>query len=289
MDEIQATESAGASQASPRYDSPPVIRRVAVLFGEMTGENFEASRAAWKSQVQPDFPFEDPLVQWRLNMEEEDGVPRLDKIQPELKITDRFYRKREDKGKENQAKPDFDFSMRCPLGRLELHMGSWPGSQRSFSNLRGECERWFGAWSKTFRLEQPTKVLLHYVNLLRKDVTPELFDENGALALGETLSVFAGVPGEHAHLEPPFDCKVGLRLNGVKDGKMRIHVVDASAETGNSAVAIRVHLFAEAGLEPGEGVDKALTLLDWCHERIVERFELIFTAKAKQSFQPVPR
>jgi len=131
-------------------------------------------------------------------------------------------------------------------------------------------------------------VLLHYVNLLRKDTTPNLFDENGALALGETLSVFAGVPGEHAHLEPPFDCKVGLRLNGVKDGKMRIHVVDASAETGNTAVAVRVHFFAEAGLDAGEGIDKALMLLDWCHERIVERFELIFTEKAKRTFHSVP-
>jgi len=287
MDDFEISNSEGLSQAPPRYELPPVIERVAFLFAEMTDETFEMNRDSWKTHVKREFPFEDPLVQWRLNIKEEDGVPMLDQIHPELKITDRFYRKREDKGKEGQAKSDFDFAMRSPQGRVELHMGSWPGSPRSFQTLRTECERWFGSWFKTFQLEKPTKVLLHYVNLLRKDVTPELFDENGALALGETLSVFAGVPGEHAHLEPPFDCKVGLRLNGVKDGKMRIHVVDASAETGNKAVAVRVHIFAEAGLETGEGVDKALKLLDWCHERIVERFELIFTEKAKRTFLSV--
>jgi hypothetical protein len=30
-----------------------------------------------------------------------------------------------------------------------------------------------------------------------------------------------------------------------------------------------------------------MALLDWCHERIVERFEVVFTEKAKQTFEPI--
>lgn len=286
-DEASESELTRVEHPSRAYLAPPVIRRIATLRAEVPSEVFERHREGWKSAVRAEFPVEDPLVQWRLNMEEEDGVPRFDKIQPELRITERFYRKESDRGRENLSMPNFDFAMRCPAGGLEIHMGTPPESGRSYANLRAECVRWFGPWLRQFEVERPRKVFLHYVNLLRRDVTPQLFAPNGSLALGDTLTIFAGIPGEHVHLEPPFDCKVGLRLDGAEDGKLRIHVVDASGETGNRQVAIRVHFLAEAAIEEGGGVDRALGLLDWCHERIVERFELVFTSGAKRTFQPV--
>ncbi len=51
---------------------------------------------------------------------------------------------------------------------------------------------------------------------------------------------------------------------------------------------MKLDLVAQTSLV-GESVttENLLNLLDWEHERILARFEAVFTAEARQSFEPV--
>ena len=117
-----------------RYLRPPIIERVATVMAEMTPESFEERLDEWRNLVLPEFPEETPLVEWRLNMQNnDDGVPSFDTMNPELHITHRFSRKKQQDG--------YDWSLRCPIGKLVLNMHSRPGDGRAFDNMRPELAK----------------------------------------------------------------------------------------------------------------------------------------------------
>ncbi len=241
----------------------------------MTPEQFEEGIEGWRQEVASEYPYEEPLTEWLLNMKEKDGIPLLDTMEPELKITHRFSKKRKAEG--------FDWSIRCPSGTLIMNMHSRPGSDRQYANLKDEFERWFPKWVRHFNISQCHAVTLIYVNSLSRDVTPDLFTSEGDLELGKALTVFAGIPGVHERLEPPFDCQVTVRLN--PETSLHIRVNDDSSLGRGPTVLVK--LKCTAALRPGHGtVQEALQLLNWCHERIIERFELVFTTEAKETFGP---
>lgn len=260
------------------YEAPPIIERVATVAVDMTPESFEEKFEQWQNLVIEEYPKETPLVEWKLNMEENEyGIPNLDTMNPELRITHRFSRK--------TAVDGFDWSIRCPVGRIAINMHSRPGDGRGYGGtMRKELEKWIPAWLKHFDVERSKYVSLHYVNMLRRDITPDLFDDDGSLRLGNALTIFSNVPGEHEHLEPPFDCQVGVRLNGHDDAHLRVHV--CSEGNAQSGPAVRVSFTARAALDQNARSEDTLRLLDWCHDRITERFEVVFTDEAKETFSP---
>ena len=257
------------------YKNPPIIERVIYVDSQMTPERFEVGIDGWGQEVMREFPVEEHLTEWLLNMEERDGIPLLDTMEPELRITHRFSKKRKVDG--------FDWSIRCPVGKFMMNMHSNPGCGRSFKNLFEEFQRWFPRWMGHFDVTESQGVGLIYVNKLRRDITPQLFGDDGDLELGKALSVFSTVPGEHERLEPPFDCQVTVRLNPSASLNIRVH--DISSPAHGAAVNVVFKVFAK--LQPGrQGALDTLQLLSWCHERILERFELVFTEEAKETFTP---
>ncbi len=242
----------------------------------MTAESFEANIERWKQKVIPEYPAEEPLIEWLVEMEEKDGVPLFDTLAPKLRITHRFSKKSKADG--------FDWSIRCPIGKFTMNMHSHPGSERRYGHLRKEFSKWLPLWMEHFGVERGEVLILGYINVLRRDITPQFFNNEGGLELDKVLRVFSSIPGKHESLVPPYDCRVTVNLGNEPARKLGIRVKDAT--TPENGVAIKVTLDTMAQLSGDGGVSEILELLDWSHERIIERFEQVFTDEAKASFTP---
>ena len=119
-----------SAEFSRKYERPPVIERVISVYSEVEERRYEEESPSWFSEVQEEYPLAEPLEEWLLNVEERDGVPLLDSITPEFKMTPRFAKRPKNQG--------FDWSIRCPRGQFTINMHSVPGDGRSFSDLRTE-------------------------------------------------------------------------------------------------------------------------------------------------------
>ena len=258
------------------YRNPPVVERVVVVNAEMTEEQFAAGMESWESVVKQEYPNEEPIIKWSLNMEERDGVPLFETMQPELQITPRHAKRPRNEG--------FDWSIRSPRGRFVMNMHSRHGVGRRYSHLRDECSQWLPQWFEHFRVTAPTEVSLLYVNHLRPDLTPGLYEPGGGLLLGNALTIFSAMPGEHESIIPPMDCKMTVRLKGPNEASLQIRLRDL--DFALKIPALKLFLQTVAAVPAGTGSGGILELLDWSHERILERFDVIFTAEAKKSFDP---
>jgi hypothetical protein len=268
----------------PFYRRPPVIERVLSVWADMSDEIFESHFEDWRAIVTPEYPVYEPLKQWLISVREtdregEEGLPLFDPTQPELRITPRFSKK--------TSKEGFDWSIRCPPGQLTVNMHSSPdqGLTRRYATLRAEFARWLPLWIETFSVKSASKINVAYVNLINRDTVPKFVNEKGELELSQVITVFS-IPGKHEHIVPPFDCKVTLQLHGEHSSLLRLTVNDWP--DAKLAPAVRLD-FAVDVRDPkvGASVEGIMALLDWCHERIIERFEVVFTPKVKQTFDPI--
>jgi hypothetical protein len=250
----------------------------------MSDEIFESRFEDWRALVAPEYPVYEPLKQWLISVKEKDragegGLPLFDTTEPELRITPRFSKK--------TSKEGFDWSIRCPVGQLTVNMHSLPneGLTRRYATIRSEFARWLPMWIEKFSVKSTSKIAAHYVNLVNRATVPKFVTQKGELLLGEILTVFS-IPGQHECIIPPFDCKVTVQLEGDHSSLLRLTVSDWPDV--RLAPAVRVDFLVEI-LAPkvGASVEGIMALLDWCHERIVERFEVVFTEKVKQTFEPI--
>ena len=263
----------------PYYEHPPVIERVMSVYAEVSEELFESRFEAWKAIVQREYPIYEPLKEWLIMVKEKEGIPLFDTIEPELRITPRFSKKRAAEG--------FDWSMRCPAGQFTMNMHSNPqqGSERRYRNLRTEFAEWLPKWLNHFSIESPKRVSIEYVNLINHQTLPD-FTQPGRILLDQVLTVFAQIPGDHEALVQPYECKATVLLRGREKATMRIEVKDWSKP--EHGVGVRLDLAVVAHIFEGDTNSGALVnVIDWCHDRIIDRFEVVFTPKAKAAFKRV--
>jgi hypothetical protein len=50
---------------------------------------------------------------------------------------------------------------------------------------------------------------------------------------------------------------------------------------------LRLDFITETAAAEGSSLDEILKTLDWCHDRVIECFEAVFTDAAKESFEPI--
>lgn len=248
----------------------------------MPTEIFEGRVEDWQEIVKPDFPIYEPLKEWLIFVrEQKEGVPIFDTMQPELRITPRFSRKKSHEG--------FYWSIRCPSGQFTMNMHSRPeqGSDRRYQHLSKEMATWLPRWMQHFSVNATNRITLHYVNALNAATVPDFINAKGELSLNRILAVFSQIPGEHECLVPPFDCKATVRLIGRENANLGIEVSDWP--NPQHGVAVRVDLRVDIQTDPRQNVGptEVLSLIDWAHDRIVDRFEVIFTDQARASFDPV--
>jgi hypothetical protein len=263
------------------YEHPPIIERVASVYTEMSDELFESRFDDWSEEVKREFPHDEAVKQWLMPVREKEGVPIFETMQPELRITPRFSKKKEREG--------FDWSIRCPCGQftMNLHSSREEGITRRYGTLRNSVAEWLPRWMQHFEVSSATKISLTYVNALTTATLPEFFDKEERLALDQVLTVFAGIPGNHTAVVPPFHCEVNVKLADLEDAKLGIELTNWS----NPRHGRGLRLDFDVDILPPEkrplGSTDILSLLDWAYERIIDRFEVVFTEQAKASFGPV--
>ena len=77
-----------------------------------------------------------------------------------------------------------------------------------------------------------------------------------------------------------------MLLKGREKATLRIEVKDWSAP--DRGVGVRLDFAVVAHIFEGEMNSGALVnVMDWCHDRIIDRFEVVFTPKAKATFKRV--
>lgn len=262
----------------PQYRRPPVVERVVTLWAEVDQERHESLFEEWREMVEQDYPVYEPLKEWLLKVEEKDGIPLLDGAQTELKITPRFSRKKSSEG--------FDWSIRCPAGQLTMNMHSSPDEIRRYADLRSEYFRWMGTWLTNFEVARLHRLQVLYLNKLSPETLPDFKTEAGALELGRVLKVFMSIPGEHECLVPPWDCRANVLLAEPRGALLEIHLKDASHPGGKPVLDLSLTVNVDMKDTPADA-EKVAGVLDLCHQRIVERFEQLFTDEARQSFDPI--
>lgn len=258
-----------------RYERPPVVERVCTIRASVSDEVFHENLESWKAEVVKQFPCDSSITQWMLNMEERDGLPLLDTIRPELEITPRFSLVPESDG--------WDQSLRFPKGQLTINLHSAPGDGRGFEALRALYFEWIPRWISHFKVSRAESVSLLYINELSKRTIPEFVADDGGLMVDKVLRVFTSIPGEHEQLLPPFDCKVTLLLKEPEGARMRIQLIDAPPINGPRMI---LKVIVVAPLPPSQ-TNQWASIIEECHKRIIERFEVLFTEESKASFLPV--
>ena len=163
-----------------------------------------------------------------------------------------------------------------------MNMHSNHKDNRTYADLRGRFPSWLEKWIEHFQVHDFTELTVHYVNRL-DHTTLSSFAREGLLEIDKVLRIFFNISGENEVFTPPMDCQVTIKLKGDTEGSLLIHATDQSSD---SFAALTLNLVATTTLRKGQGTEEILRLMDWCHERIVERFEMIFTDEAKLSFEP---
>jgi hypothetical protein len=161
-----------------------------------------------------------------------------------------------------------------------LNLSAFHDPTQSYEHLREAFLRLYPSWKEEFGITKVKKLQLVYLNVLNQATLPEFHDGN-SLFLDRVLTVFSTIPGEHECLMPPCDCRVTVRLSEPENAALEIHLKDSPSERG-----MRLRLNVGVKLPSADAsLETVASLLDLCHKRIVERFELLFTAEARNSFK----
>jgi len=259
------------------YARPPVIERAAAVFVSVDEDTYETNFPAWRKLVEEEFPVYEPVTEWLINFEPKEGKATIDPLKTELRITPRFSKRKMIEG--------FEWSIRCPRESLIINMESKPGTPSQYNDLRSRFSSWLSRWVQHFKVEDLRRVNLHYVNLLNPQTIPELLTPQPGIPLDKILNVFVGFPGRHRAMIPPLNCQVTFQLEDREDAVVQI--ILASAPNFQPQPAVRLDLVVETSITKTNSVDEILDTLDWCHERIIEHFEAVFTDAAKQNFKPI--
>ncbi len=255
----------------PRYRRPPVGERVALLFVEEDSDQHTALFEAWRQHIQHDYPKPQHKNEWLLEVEEKNGIPQFGDIRPRLKILHQFLQSDKDRG----------FVLRCPAEKFSLHLLTPTDDERSYEDLREEFLKRSKEWMDHFKITKINSLALIYVNKLNANTLPDFYSEN-QLALDQVLTIFTEIPGEHECLIPPLEYKATLRLSEPPGAEFQIILKDHPLLYLQLQVQVKMdHLRADT--------ENIANIMDLCHKKLVERFELLFTKAARDSFEPIPQ
>lgn len=269
--------SAASSIILPTYAAAPVKHRVFSLPAAIPPEVYYARADELKEAMMAHFEHYEPQQQWLLNVEEKNGVPQFHSIKPEVLIKHTFWNKSKDGQKLVGCAVEPD--------RISIILRNLPKHTERFPTLKTWVEKIIPIWASILN-PKISAAILDYANILSRDTVPTFINENGSLAIGELLTVFAGFPGEHQGIVPPYDCTMGLAID--QDAhvflNLRVHGIQQHV-SGGSAVQVDLQALkrpAKHGLTAVEAVDS----LELLHKTVVDKFEVVFTPRAKAAFQP---
>jgi hypothetical protein len=159
------------------------------------------------------------------------------------------------------------------------------GAERRYKDLRKEFAKWLPKWMAHFGVQSSIKIGVQYVNLINRQTVPSFVDKQGSISLDRVITVFARIPGEHECVIPPFNCKATVQLQGRANAYMQIEMNSWASPQFVPGVVVNFSIDADP-LDDGCSAESILGLMDWCHQRIIDRFEVVFTEEAKMTFKP---
>jgi len=172
---------------------------------------------------------------------------------------------------------------------MNMHPDPSDGSARRYAQLRYEFISWAERWMEHFEVRTIKLLTLHYVNALNMGTVPSFFSKDGlSLALPDIINVFMNVARPGEIIVPPFVCHANIQFPDKENASFSLQVQDSSSSP--QAVGVNVNFIVTVQPVPEESsIQKITELLDWAHYRILERFEYVFSERAKQSFEPVKK
>lgn len=263
-----------------KYKKPPIVERLLTATARCDDEKFFSRLEAWKSVVLEHFPVYDPVREWRLNVEERtDGLPFISNAEPQLIITNRFWRL-DRNGKKY-------LSIRFLKNQLTINLHPTEDNPHPFEELISEYGNWLPKWINHFELNGCEQIHLDYVNLISREQTPQFVDGKGGIQIGRVLNFLGKVPGPYVRIIPPFSSEVAVVVNEEKETTWSMRVIGLYPEDGQTP-AVRVDFKAVTPnpkflKTPNEVLSEAQNL----HIVICNQFEEVFSNEAKLTFEPI--
>jgi len=178
-------------------------------------------------------------------------------------------------------------SMRVRPERLTINLHPEKGDPHHFDELYASLMKWLPQWSSHFGATEFTVVQLDYINLIAVETTPQFVDsKTGAVRIGDVLEVFSRVPGQSEGLIPPYDCDIGILIDKTRPAVLRMHVhgIEFRPLLGGG-VRVDFQAASDRRQHPLTATEVG-TETKFLHDVVIEKFDAVFTAKAKASFEP---
>jgi hypothetical protein len=261
----------------PTYAAPPVKHRIFTLMAEITSDVYYARADELKEAMMAHFSIYEPQQEWLLNIEHKNGVPQVHAIKPVVLIKHTFW----------HTSPDGQKLVGCTVEpeKISIILRNLPNHTERFPTLKIWTEKIVPIWAKLLN-PKISAAILDYANTLSRETVPTFINPNGSLAISEILTVFAGFPGKHQGIVPPYDCTMGLAIDQEQHVflNLRVHGLPQIISNG-SAVQVDLQALKSPG-KHGLTATEAIDSLDLLHKTVVDKFEIVFTPKAKATFQP---
>jgi uncharacterized protein (TIGR04255 family) len=270
---MQSTANTTAA-AVFEYANAPVVERAVTVLANMPEEVYTSRIESWNALIEPDFPIYEPIAEWRIHVDQQGGQPVVDPTKGELILIPRSSKKSQAEG--------FDWSLRCPHGALTMNMHSSPKMPRRYHDLKAQFAKWLPKWMDHFGVKDLQRLQLIYVNIISAATVPEFANKPGELNLDGVFNVFVNIPGSHKLVVPPLNCVATLLLEADPYATLTIQLAGIALQEPT----VRLDLSTDAVLKSGS-VESTFELLDWSHDRILERFQNVFTEQARRSFVPL--
>jgi hypothetical protein len=259
-----------------RYKNPPVVERVIGVYHQIPKEEFEKRLPSWIEKIRPHFPVQQDIAEWKIDIEEKNGVPIVSSLIPKASIIHLYWQK--------HPRNFRICGIRLRPDRLVFHLCRDEKEPHDFAELIPHMERWLPQWAEHFGINEIHGITVEYINILDGNITPQFANQDG-IRVGEALNIFANFPGTHVGITSPYDCKVRLVIDNAKPTYFDVRV---SADD-RSAAAVRIDFVVRTGFVSGRSLNfsDAIKELVAGHGLILDQFSCFFTERAKVSFQPL--
>ena len=252
------------------YKNPPIVERIIGAYHSISQDDFEKQLPSWVEKIRHDFPVEQHIAEWKIDIEDKNGVPFVKSLEPKARIIHLYWQK----NKNNRRV----IGMRIRPDRLVFHLCREENDPHEFAELFPYMEQWLPRWAEHFGFTEVNGITVEYYNVLDGNITPQFASQDG-VRVGEALTVFSNFPGEHQGITNPYDCKIRLVIDKEKPSLFDLRV----RADDRSAAAVRVDF--EVITFKKLSFSQALAEIALGHEVILKQFACFFTEQAKSSFR----
>jgi hypothetical protein len=252
-----------------RYKNPPIIERVICFYCKISPEDFEKRLPSWVEKIHGDYPVQQNMAEWTIDIEQKGGVPFVKNLMPKARLIRLFWKKHHSNLHVT--------GMRLRPDRLVFHLCRENENPHDFDELTPEMEKWLPLWAEHFGVTEIENTSVEYYNMLNGNITPHLTQE-GSVVIGEAVTVFGNMPGKYVAITDPYDCKVRLIIDPAESFYFDLRI-RGEPQSG----AVRVDFIVRTKTQK-VSLAEAIKHIYTGHDILLEKFDCLFTTKAKSSF-----